>query len=67
MANNFFWKLLMIDNMKVLCWNCRGAKSSVFIMNLKEIMRPYNPTVIAVVDPRIHGVAVDGVCMKSYY
>lgn len=27
-------------------------------------MRPCNPTVIAVVDPRIHGVMEDGVCMK---
>lgn len=55
---------IMINNIKILCWNCRGAKSSLFIRGLKDMMKLDDPTVIAILEPCMHGTSADGVCKK---
>lgn len=39
--------------MKILLWNCRGARSVNFMNNLRALIETHNPTVLALVETRM--------------
>lgn len=44
---------------RIISWNCRGARSSEFQRNAKEILRRYRPVTLIILEPRIRGTDVD--------
>lgn len=51
----------MIEDKNIICWNCRGASSGSFIWELKELLRPFRPTIIVLLEPKVSAVMVDGI------
>lgn len=47
-----------------MAWNCRGAKSSQFTYNMKELIRRYRPKIIVLLEPRISGNEADDSCRR---
>lgn len=47
---------------RILCWNCRGAASKEFAVELKEILRNFRLKIIILMEPRISGEAADKIC-----
>lgn len=56
--------LMMIVNERIVCWNCRGAKSREFACKIRELIRRYQPKIIILLDPKISREAADQVCKK---
>lgn len=48
----------------IIAWNCRGAKSSEFLREMKELIRVHRPLIIVLVEPKISGVEADTVCKR---
>lgn len=47
---------------RVISWNCRGAASKEFAVELKEMLRNFRPKIVILMEPQISGEAVDKVC-----
>lgn len=45
-----------------MSWNCRGAASREFLVEVKEIMREFYPQILIIVEPRISGATANKVC-----
>lgn len=41
--------------MKIVCWNCRGAASSDFRRNIKNLLFMHKPNIVIITEPRISG------------
>lgn len=54
----------MTQNLKILCWNCRGASSGEFLREMKDFRKRFNPAVIILMEPKISDTTADAVCRK---
>lgn len=55
--------MLMVGG-RLICWNCRGAKSGDFLRELKKLQRVHKPLIIVLTEPRISGEEIDVVYRK---
>lgn len=46
----------------LICWNCRGAKCSDFLREMKDLLRLYKTCIVVLIEPKISGVKADIVC-----
>lgn len=46
---------------KILCWNCRGASSSHFQREMRELRRIHKSMMVSLLEPKVSG-AIDVVC-----
>lgn len=46
----------------IISWNCRGAGSTLFIREMSDIRRRFNPKIIALMEPKISGDRAAEVC-----
>lgn len=53
-----------MPEIKIVSWNCRGAVNSVFVCEMREIIRLYKPSVIILLEPRVSGATADSVCKR---
>lgn len=51
----------MVAKDRVLCWNCRGARSREFELEIKHLMREYRPKVLILLELGISGEPANGV------
>lgn len=49
----------MIEGERILCRNCRGASSSQFLREIRELKRLYKPLMIILLEPKISGEVAD--------
>lgn len=49
---------------RVMCWNCRGAGNRDFLCEMREMMKEFRPSIVALLEPQISGSTVDEVCAK---
>lgn len=47
---------------RVVSWNCHGAASKGFEVEMKEILRSIRPKIIILIEPRISGEDAEKVC-----
>lgn len=52
----------MIEEERILCWNCHGASSSQFQREMRELRRIYKTLVLILLEPKVSGEVADGVC-----
>lgn len=38
----------------ILVWNCRGANSTHFFVNIRELVSVYKPNILVIVETRVH-------------
>ena len=50
--------------MNCFIWNCPRAVSKEFDRTLKDSIRFYKPAIVALLEPRVSGYQVDGICTK---
>lgn len=48
----------------IMIWNCQGAGSKVFFNTLAELLRRYDPSILALVETKIHCTLADDVCRR---
>ncbi|KAJ8430840.1 LOW QUALITY PROTEIN: hypothetical protein Cgig2_034167 [Carnegiea gigantea] len=53
-----------VNNFTIHVWNVQGAGGDNFLHTLKEIIRRYDPKIVALVETRISGDRVEQVCRK---
>lgn len=46
----------------VLSWNCRGARSTQFQHNIRELIRSYKQSIVVLLESRISGKEADDAC-----
>src|SRR4051812_37072007 len=54
----------MVTKGNILCWNCRGAASKAFEVELRQLMREFRQKIVILLEPRISGAMADMVCAK---
>lgn len=54
----------MINKPTILCWNCRGVQNAQFLPSLRELVQLHEPTIIAILAPRIYGWTADDLYKK---
>lgn len=54
----------MLEEEKVVCWNCQGARSGQFMRELKELVREYKPVITILLEPKISGKVADETCRR---
>lgn len=47
---------------RIVSWNCRGAASREFLVEVKEILRQYRPQMLIILEPQVSGAVADKVC-----
>lgn len=53
-----------LSSINVLSWNCRGASNQHFLRNLKDIIKLHNPTILAILEPKVSGRVANQVCNR---
>ncbi|KAJ8429057.1 hypothetical protein Cgig2_025046 [Carnegiea gigantea] len=48
----------------IMVWNCQGAGSKTFFNTLAELLRRYDPSILALVETKISGTLTDDVCRR---
>lgn len=43
----------LMDNYKILVWNCRGAGNNRFKSNFSDIVRQHRPEIVALLEPKV--------------
>ena len=58
------YHLIPRNNFSLMTWKVQGAGSASFLNTLKEQIRKYDPTIMALVETKISGCQAAGVCAK---
>lgn len=53
-------------NIKIMCWNCKGAGHSRFHSFIKNIVRNY-PNLLCLLETRVSGIRADGIIANLGY
>ena len=53
---------LMLSSFTMMVWNYQGVGNQVFLNTMKELIRRYNPCILALLETKVSGVTADKVC-----
>ena len=51
----------------IMFWNCQGVLSQGFCRTFNGFVRNYNPTLVAVFEPKVSGIKADNFIRKSSF
>lgn len=54
----------MSVGIRVVAWNCRGAKNQQFMCNARNLIATFRPSIFIILEPRIGGVVADAICNR---
>lgn len=49
----------MSEEISIIAWNCRGARSGQFARSIKEMIKSYKPTILIILKSKISGDEAD--------